>query len=55
MYKGKPGNFETGKSFPELFYYKNEEFVRTEEAHQLQEVINELKKTLDSNGPKSNY
>jgi len=55
MYKGKPGKFEIGKSFPELYYYKNGEFVRTEDAHQLQEVINDLKKTLDSNGPKSNY
>lgn len=55
MYKGKPREFEIGEGFPELFYYKNGKFVRTEDAHQLQEIVDDLKKTLASNGPKSNY
>ncbi|WP_430614164.1 hypothetical protein [Flavobacterium sp. JP2137] len=52
MYKGKSGDFEIGTGFPELFYYQEGKMVRNGNAHQLQEVVNDLKKTLATNAPK---
>ncbi len=54
MYKGKRKEFEIGEGFPELFYYQKGKFVSNLGEHKLQDILNELKKTLDSNAPESN-
>lgn len=54
MYKGKRKEFEIGEGFPELFYYQKGMFVSNSDAHKLQDVLDDLKKTLDSNAPERN-
>lgn len=54
MYKGKRKEFEIGEGFPELFYYQKGKFVSNSDAHKLQDILNDLKKTLDANEPEPN-